>query len=245
MGVVQCLLGWCVYRAVLGRGQRLSGVRQYLAAWSACVVGVAGGAALVPLETGISGVLQIPWASFLVVMVGVHLLIGFVEGLITFAVLAYVRKVRPEAMGLPATAMDAVPSAATPIRAGAGVLALSLVGTAVVLAGLISWFASTHPDGLDSSLKEQDGVPAVRNDSPVVASASALQSRWSLLPDYSSRQVSLGQAPRAAEEAKGNAWPNISGWTSLSGLIGTAVTLVLVYAIAAILRRSKRLPTRQ
>ena len=96
MGVVPCLLGWWLYRVLIGWGDRVAAWRQYLVAWLACVVGVTIGAALVPIEALLAGRLVIPVAHFLGVMVGVHVLIGAVEGAITFAVIAYLRQVRPE-----------------------------------------------------------------------------------------------------------------------------------------------------
>ena len=55
---------------------------------------------MVPIEAGVSGVLQVPVSQFLGVMIGVHLVIALCEGAVTFAVIAYLRLVRPELMGL-------------------------------------------------------------------------------------------------------------------------------------------------
>ena len=89
MGVLPCLLGWAIYRGVLGPAAKAKAWRQYLAAWLACIVGVTAGAGMVPLESAASGVLQVPVSQFLGVMLGVHLIIGFCEGAITFAVIAF------------------------------------------------------------------------------------------------------------------------------------------------------------
>ena len=76
MGVVPCLLGWGLYRILLGPAARAAAWRQYLAAWVACVGGVTAGAAMVPVEAAASGVLQVPLSQFLGVMIGVHLVIA-------------------------------------------------------------------------------------------------------------------------------------------------------------------------
>ncbi len=114
MGVVPCLLGWGVYRVLLGPAIKAAVWRQYLAAWAACVLGVTAGAAMVPIEAAASGVLQVPAGQFLGVMISVHLVIALCEGAVTFAVVAYLRRVRPELLGLEAfgpESMGLVPNA--------------------------------------------------------------------------------------------------------------------------------------
>jgi cobalt/nickel transport system permease protein len=222
MGVVPCLLGFVLYRAVLGPPATAAAWRQYLAAWIACIVGVTAGAAMVPVEAVASGVLQVPIGQFLSVMIGVHLVISLFEGAITFAVVAYLRRVRPELMGLE--------PAAGPVahRPGYGVVVASLLTTALLLAAVASWFASTLPDGLEwSYLHHRFGTAgsAVRNDSPLVASVDRLQQKWSPLPDYNRRH-----APPPA-------WSQPNGWRSLAGVLGTLVTLGILYALSRWMRK--------
>jgi cobalt/nickel transport system permease protein len=230
MGVVPAVGGYWLYRLLAGK--RGAPWRRYLAAWAACTLGVAAGAALVPLEAAASGVLQINTWDFLAVMVGVHLLIGLIEGAITFAVLAYLGKVRPEVVDLPATGAA---------RLSRGAVAASILATAALLAGVVSWFASTHPDGLEwSYLGRSYNVPqTVHNDSPAVAAVDQLQAAWTPMPDYSARSAAIGQAPPlpAEESADDGAWPSVNGWGSLAGLTGTALTLAVLLVAARLLRR--------
>ncbi len=245
MGVVPCLLGWGLYRALLGSAAASKAWRQYLAAWAACTVGVVAGAALVPVEAAISGVLRVPLVDFLQVMIGVHVLIGLVEGAITFAVVAYLRRVRPETVGL------AAPAAATH-KAGASVVLASLAASALLLAGVISWFASTHPDGLEwtyqQRLTDQGHRTAVDNPAPVVAAVDQWQAKYSPMSDYTRRTAPLGQEPAEEGQAEGEAakahaaWPNVSGWGSAAGVIGTLVTLILLYIPARLLRKRQAAP---
>jgi len=114
MAVVPCLIGSGLYRLLLGSPARAAAWRQYLAAWLACVAGVAAGAAMVPVEAALSGVLQVPLGHFLGVMIGVHLIIGLCEGAVTFAAVAYLRRVRPELMGLDPTDSSVSARAARP-----------------------------------------------------------------------------------------------------------------------------------
>ena len=115
MGVVPCLLGGGLYRALLGDARRASAARQYLSAWLACVVGVAAGAVLVPVQAAVSGVLRISPVDFAAVMLSVHVLIGFIEGLITFAVIAWLRQVRPSVLGLQTAARQRLSPAAVAV----------------------------------------------------------------------------------------------------------------------------------
>lgn len=236
MGVVPCLLGWATYRAVLGPAARAAAWRQYLAAWIACVAGVSAGAAMVPVEAAVSHVLVVSlhqFLAFVAVMISVHLVISLCEGAITFAAVAYLRRVRPELMGLES---DAVHGAGH--RPGYGAVGASLLLTALLLAGVVSWFASTLPDGLEWSLSYfcQAGEKAVENRSAVVAAVDQLQAKWSPMSDYTRREAPLGQVPEPATEAR-PAWPNPDGWRSVAGILGTIVTLGVLYGASRWMRR--------
>jgi cobalt/nickel transport system permease protein len=97
MAVIGVLLAWVVYTAI----KRLFGnktwntmVGGFAAAWLSVVL-----ASLVAaLELAISG--ASPWGVVLPAMVGVHALIGIGEGLITIAVLAFLRATRPDLLAL-------------------------------------------------------------------------------------------------------------------------------------------------
>jgi len=97
MAIVGVLLGWAVYvglRRLLGKkawGMAISG---FVAAWVSVVV-----ASLVAsVELAVSG--TSPLGVVLPAMGAVHALIGIGEGLITVAVLAFLRAVRPDLLGL-------------------------------------------------------------------------------------------------------------------------------------------------
>ena len=227
MGLVPCLLGWVVYRGALGRTGRAPAWRQYAAAWAACVVAIAVGAALVPLQASVAGRLSIPTTHFLVVMVGVHLIIGAIEGLITFAVVAYLRRVRPATLGL------ASPGA--PAALSRRAVAASLVATALLFAGVVSLFASSHPDGLEwSYLEHKYGQEeAVKPAAETIAAVDDFQSRYSLMPDYTKRPADLGKLPTEADAEAEAA----EGWGSFAGVVGTAATLLLVYGLSVLLRK--------
>jgi len=248
MALVPCILGWGVYRLLLGPARRAAAWRQYLCAWAACLLGVTAGAALVPMQAFASGVLKISFADFLGVMVGVHLLIGFIEGAITFTVVAYLRRVRPAVLGL----AHAVGREVLSRKA----VAVSVIGTALLLGGVVSWFASVHPDGLEWSYMEHkygDAQSAVANRSQAVASVDAWQGRWALMSDYTRRPVPLGSEPAEEPEEQptltgspaGQAdWPGVDGWGSLAGVLGTLVTLAVIYLVALVIRKAGSSPAK-
>jgi cobalt/nickel transport system permease protein len=209
---------------------------------------------LVPVETAFGGVLQVPFSQFLGVMVGVHLLIGLCEGAITFAVIAYLRRVRPLVLGI-----DSETAPATVAGAGRHVVVASLLGTALLLAGVVSWCASTWPDGLDWSCDEyryDASNKTIRNASSTVAAVDRWQKRWTPLTEYGRRETPLGEEPAesafpmqtdaavsgpASSETAASAWPNPDGWRSLAGILGTLATLGVLCAAARWMRKPAEL----
>jgi cobalt/nickel transport system permease protein len=212
MGLVPSYVGYFLYRVVTA-GQS-SSVRTYIGAMLACLVALEAGAVLVPIEASLSGVLAVPFSTFLITMVGVHFLVGLVEGLITVAVLAYLQQVRPDLV------LEALPGKVRLSRKT--VLATLLVFTVVAAAGL-SLLASEMPDGLEWSYRERpnqpDFKPIVSNENSTIAVVDQLQSKYTPLPDYSVR------GSKAA------------GWTSFAGVVGSALTMAVIWAAASFLRR--------
>ena len=217
MGVVPCYVGYALYRAVLGHRQGVGAARLYAATFAASVVGVVLGAACVPFETAAAGVITVPLRLFLLTMVGVHLLIGAVEGLITFAVVAYLYRIRPDTLRGAELLAEA-----TRTRVGWPVVAGSLAAVAVVLGGLISHAASAYPDGLEWTYAERPADPHFQpyvdapDESSLTARTEAFQQRAALLPDYGGDDTLL---------------------RTVAGLAGTIVTLAVTYLIARLLRR--------
>lgn len=247
LGVIPCLLGSLVYHVTLGPAMKAAAARQYFAAWLACMAGVTAGAAMVPVEAALSGVLQVPFSQFLGVMVGVHLLIALCEGAVTFAVVAYLRHVRPELLGLETDNAISVETADSPAsrQPGYGVIAASFFATALLLAGVVSWFASTSPDGLEWSYQEhryEKVEQNVRNQSPVVAAVDRWQQKWSPMSDYTKRSTPLGELPNESkpDESKPEvaAWPHVDGWGSLAGVLGTSITLGLLFGVSRLIPKT-------
>jgi cobalt/nickel transport system permease protein len=93
MGIVGTLGGYAVYRlvaAAFGGGARVRLTAVAIAAW----ISVVAGAAAMAIELGLSGTTDLVVA--LTAMVGLHVLIGIGEALVTVAAVAFVQVTRPD-----------------------------------------------------------------------------------------------------------------------------------------------------
>lgn len=131
MGIIPCFLGYGIYQVVAASPLPRKSA-PFLAAW----FGMLGGAFVVPFMVCGSGVTGIPLQGFLFVMLGIHALIGAAEGLITLAVLEYIRKLYPHR------------SFGEPAPGTRGFVIVVLVA-ALVVGGGLSTVAADDPDGLE------------------------------------------------------------------------------------------------
>ncbi|MBN1391203.1 MAG: energy-coupling factor ABC transporter permease [Sedimentisphaerales bacterium] len=226
MALVPSYLGYFLYKTITNGSS--GSLRIYVATMLACVIAIEAGAVLVPIQAALSGVLAVPFLTFLVTMLGVHLLVGLVEGLITVAVLGYLQQVRPDIV------IDSLPGKARLSRKA--VLVTLAIFTIVIGAGL-SLFACGFPDGLEWSYAERPDHPdfksAVENPDQRIVAVDDFQSRYSPMPDYSVRTSKLGETP--SEEVESAAL----GWTSFAGVVGSALTMAFVWLAAKILRKKE------
>ena len=224
MALLPSFLGYGVYRVFAGaelfRGQI------YIGSIVACLVALVAGAVLVSVESAVSGVLSVPFYTFLFTMVGVHLIIGVIEGVITGAVLLYLRQVRPDIIAA---------GTANTGRFSKPVAYMTIIAATVVIGAGISHLASSLPDGLEWSYAERPDEPdfesIVSNQSPAVTAVEDFQSRYSVLPDYTIRSGAFGQkATDVAAEAG-------AGWQSFAAVCGSAATMGLIWLGAWGLRK--------
>ena len=213
-----------VYRTIAGNQRGTS--RAWVAALAAAVVGLELGALSVVLETQASGISELPFGTFVVMMLPIHLAIGVVEGLATVAVVSFVARARPEA--LYAAQADVASRSLRPVVFG---LALA----AVALGGVASWFASTRPDGLEWSIAKVSGREEVAGaEEGVHKGLAALQQKTAVLPGYGFTSAAAGTAPEAEP------WPAVNAGTSLSGLVGGLTTLALACLAGFALKAGSR-----
>jgi cobalt/nickel transport system permease protein len=219
LGFLPCLVAYpLLFRplAPSGASRTRIGVAAVVAAVAALQLGALG----VVMQTVASGISSLPSGPFLALMLPIQLAIGLVEGVATAALVLFLAKARP----------DLLPAA--PARSHRPALA-GVAVTAALVAGVLSWFASPRPDGLEWSVANAAGAaPITAPKGGVHESLADFQSRIAVMPDYDLA------APAAKAEGEG-AWPDVKAGKSFAGLVGALVTLLIVAAAAFILRRRR------
>lgn len=193
------------------------------AAFVAALVSVPAAAGVFTLIYALGGTTDVPIGKVATAMIGVHVLIGVGEAVITALTVGAVVAVRPDlvygARGLakpleirtpegtvvPAEVSKAAPR---PVRKIAGV---GLV-LALALAGFVSFYASTSPDGLEK----------VAHDKGIDARTKAHAAKDSPLADYQVKDVSDAR---------------LSG--GLAGVIGVGATLAVGTGVFVVVRRRR------
>lgn len=151
MGFMSGLVGYTVYTLL-----RRAGLSTLIGAGVGAWLGVVSAAAATALELGVSGTASLSLA--LPAMLGVHVLIGLGEALITVAALAFVQQTRPDLLKQAAPAQ------------GARWVAVGLV--IALLVAFASPLASPEPDGLERVAEDQG------------FSEQAQDPMYTVLPDY-------------------------------------------------------------
>jgi len=237
LGVWPCFLGLLIYRAIAGR--RSASWRLWPASIVAVVASLELGALGVVVQTLLSHRVSLPFGRFAALMMGVHLPIAVVEGVITAAVVQYVRAIRPAVVAMgerpePESAAAAVVACAGHRETLAPVVVSFLAMT--ILAGcVVAWFASPRPDGLEWSLGRARTAASAPDSSPLPR-LGRFQKKMALMPDYDFRRAP-GSGPDAvgAVSTTESRWPNARLGTSVAGLLGAGLTFVLVCLVAAAL----------
>ena len=169
-----------------------------------CMITLQMGAFSVTLETMASGITELPFTTFVGVMQPIHLAIGFVEGLITAAVLVFVHEARPEL--LYCSSQADWKEGKLSFKNTMTILAVA----AAVIGGLLSLVASSYPDGLEWSIERLTGATEIEGAaSGIHQAAQSVQEVTSFLPDY---------AFKGSESAFG---------TTFSGIVGGLIVLIV------------------
>ncbi|WP_326635428.1 energy-coupling factor ABC transporter permease [Streptosporangium sp. NBC_01755] len=163
MGVVAVLVGWGVFRLITlnvrGRGAVVA------ASFVAALLSVPATALTFTLLFWIGGTAPIEIGTVAAAMGGVHLLIGIGEGLITAVTVSTVLAIRPDLVygarelvaplilrgaGGDVTVTSESPASPAPVAARRpGWFLPAGIAVAALLAGLVSFYASSSPDGLE------------------------------------------------------------------------------------------------
>jgi cobalt/nickel transport system permease protein len=227
LGFFPCFVAYpFIYKKIAGheptRGRILIG------AIVAAIAGLQMGAFGVVLQTVFSGISELPFGTFAILMQPIHLGIGLVEGIATAAVVIFVWQARPEILN---SAAGVAPIGGVSIRR----VLIGLLATAIVTGVALSWFASTHPDGLEWAMFKTAGSEAL--DAPehgIQSSLAEIQEKTALLPDYAFKPETTDP-----EAQKQPAWPAVDPGTSLAGLVGGTLTLFVALIIGLVLKRRK------
>lgn len=203
MAFYGCFLGaLLIWKPIMKNG--VSRKKIVIASVLGCVLTLQLGAFSVTLETLSSGITELPFMTFVATMQPIHLAIGFVEGLITAAVLCFVHEARPELLwGIGDSEHEK--EGRIPFRRTVSILAV----LAVLIGGGLSLFASANPDGLEWAMGKVAGTTELEAAGGVYDIVASIQEKTALLPDY---------ALKGSESAAG---------TSLSGIVGAAVVVVV------------------
>lgn len=200
MAFYGCFLGsLLIWKPMMRRG--MTKAKIIAASILGCMITLQFGAFSVTLETMASGITALPFGTFVATMQPIHLAIGFVEGLITAAVLVFVHEARPELL---------YGSTEAEKKEGRFTFKNTLVVLAVVtvlIGGGLSLVASSNPDGLEWSIEKITGSTEVESDGEIYETAGAVQETTALLPDY---------AFKGSESSFG---------TTFSGVIGSVIVV--------------------
>ncbi|MFF7354120.1 energy-coupling factor ABC transporter permease [Streptomyces filipinensis] len=227
MAITTTVVSYAVFRAllaVLPRKRRSVTVASFVAA----LVSVPAAAVVFTLLYAVGGTTDVSLGKVATAMIGVHVLIGVGEAVITALTVSAVIAVRPDlvhgARGLrqrlklrvdgalvdaPAPVAARTPAAARTSRRTLWVTGLV---TSLVLAGFVSFYASANPDGLEK----------VAHDKGIDRKTEKHAAADSPLADYGVRNVSNAR---------------LSG--GLAGVIGVGVTVVAGSAVFWALRRRR------
>ena len=210
MAIVPSFLGFYIYKTILGNSTKP--VKIYSASVTACIISLTASALLVPIQAGLSGVLTIPVGTFMLTMAGVHLILGIIEGVITAGVVVYLKKVRPALLE----------NKNADHTAGRGTFYIACGICIILITMVLIHFASEKPDGLEWSYNERPDQPEfksiIANDSKVVETVEAMQTKYTPLPDYDIRPT----------QKAGMIGPE---WKSFVAVIGSAITMVVIWLV--------------
>ena len=217
MGFFACFIAYpFIYKPIVK--QAFTTKKITIATILAVVIGLQLGAFSVVMETFVSGVTELPFYSFLLLMQPIHLAIGLVEGIATAAVLCFIYKSNPVLLD----GGEAVEKDNTFSRKK--VLVILIVLT-IFIGGIFSLFASGYPDGLEWSMEGAFGTAELETEGSAYRAAEGIQESTAFLPDYGFKNG------EKASEMVG---------TATSGIIGGGITLGLAGFIGYIITRSKK-----
>jgi len=177
------------------------------------------GAFSVVLITLLSGITELPFGTFILLIQPIHLAIGIMEGVITAAILCFVYKMRPEIME---SSFDR-----TAIKSGVPMknVLIALAVLALITGGVLSLFVSENPDGLEWSIEKTAGTPELETEHPFIETTEAIVEATAFMPDYNFRD--------AGDEG-------LVPGTTIAGIAGSVFTFILIGIFVFVISLVKR-----
>ena len=228
LGFYPCFIAYpLIFKRIAGTA--LNRRRLFAAATIAAIFALQLGAFSVVLQTLFSGVSELPFETFVLLMQPIHLAIGIVEGLATSAVVLFIWQARPELIKSDVTS---APVGHISMRK----VIIGFLVAALTTGGILSWFASSNPDGLEWAIFKTTRSDVLNSpETERQSSLSDLQEKTAVLPDYDFKRK---QAEDSTEPPSLDS--SVDMGKTVSGLIGGAITLFLAGLLGFALKRRKK-----
>jgi cobalt/nickel transport system permease protein len=229
LGFFPCFVGYPLIHKFVNSRIQSHKVRISIAIIIASIAGLLMGATTVVFQTSISGISNLPFLTFLLFMMPIHFAIGTIEGLATFAILQFIMRVEPKLL------QNSEKNLKTMTR-----FAFVFILLTFITGGIVSWFASSAPDGLEWSITKTTFIDKkiVTSKSDLHNFLSNMQKKFSILPDYSfkpsTKKESLSQRVQPIDATPPLHPINIQ--TSISGIVGSVLILGIFSIIGFLLR---------
>lgn len=221
MGLFACFIGFpLIYSKILKKG--FTPTKIMVASILAVVISLQLGAFGVVMETTLSGVSELPFSTFVMLMQPIHLAIGAIEGVMTGLVLIFIYNAKPELL------IGYNGDKHVEGKASIKSIVVTLAVITVLIGGGLSLYASSNPDGLEWAIQNVTGSDELERTNSVNETLGSVQEKVAFLPDY-------------AFKSDGE---NTTGMT-VSGMVGSAITLGLCGAIAFGLSKAKKKETNE
>jgi cobalt/nickel transport system permease protein len=234
MGFFPCFVAFpLIYKRIAANSPERK--RILAAAMAASIIGLQLGALGVVTETFFSDISELSFKTFVLLMLPIHLVIGIVEGFVTASVVGFVTRSRPGVLE-----MAAEPSSDKQISIKPVLITLLII--AALTGGFLSWFASANPDGLEWSIARSSVNKILQSsESGIHALLSGVQKKTAVFPDYNFRKDKTEESAKSeSTQGQQDAWSSVSAGTSISGLLGGAMSLVFVCLIGFGIRTFQR-----
>ncbi|MBN1052353.1 cobalamin biosynthesis protein CbiM [Clostridium botulinum] len=232
LGFYTCFLAYpFIYKKIINNEH--SKKRILLASMIAAIIGLQLGSFSVVIETLLSGKTELPFTTFVFLMQPIHLAIGVVEGIVVTSIISFVWKMRPE---LIENTNIGIPIGHISTRK----VIMSLATMALVVGGILSWFASANPDGLEWAMFKSSGKEELQATTSIHKTMGEIQDKIAILPDYNFKETEAVMSESTDVNKAEESWPSVSAGTSVSGFVGGILTLILASIIGFMLSIFKK-----